>query len=220
MPKDTSLDSLPSPEAIRTAALEVIRDPEYRLAVSEIDATLSEKIRSVFARIWEPFEAVLSALHDRSPVLYYLLAVFLIFLLALLIWHMLSAFRRSLDVSFSGGGLPAPQGPASVSELETAAGLAAESGDYIAAVRRLFMAALFRLAETEKTAVLRAATNREYLSRYAGRTFMPSLKYLVDLIDFKYYGCEKCTSADYDSARIEYGKIKKRIGKGANAHRA
>jgi hypothetical protein len=192
---------LPSPDAIRETAAEVIGRPDYNLgAVHEGFTSIIQRIVNVIGRLLRPFQKAFEALHVASPFLAWLLLVALVVILVGLIVHVAYTFRVALQgrKRSLGGIEPEDRDDMRPVVWEARAVEAARSGDYVGAVRFLFRACLLRLEIARGGVFRRGATNREYLRRFGDTAAREPLRLFVETIDAKWYGGGTSTRDDYE----------------------
>jgi len=91
------------------------------------------------------------------------------------------------------------------SELVEAGLAAARTGDFRAAVRKLYVALLYELAELNLIELEDSATNHEYLgkvSRFA--VLAQPMRYLTDRFDYVWYGMFPSTEEDFEAYFLKY----------------
>jgi Domain of unknown function (DUF4129) len=90
-------------------------------------------------------------------------------------------------------------------DLVSSAMEAAARGEYRRAMRGLYIALLFDMAERRLIELDDSATNREYLARVSRfNTLAPSMRYLTERFDYFWYGMFSSTEADFSSYLSRY----------------
>jgi hypothetical protein len=203
-----SLKALAPPEEIRRKAQEIISRPDYELKSPQ------NSHPGILTRIliWflEKLQAFFEAMSGLPDVLRWIIVVVLFVALMVLILHILVTFLRAFR------GLPRRRAASLLQrepfvtpeDLEHAAELSHAEGDYIQAVRHLFLAALVRIERAEDRPIRKGITNRELLHRYRSTPLFGSLARFVDVIDAKWYGHDICQEEDYRGCRTEYSRIR------------
>lgn len=196
----------PEPELIRQTAAQVLAEGDYILTLYE--PPYFEYVRSLadfFERLLRPLSRFLDELYNISSVAYYIVIIIMVLALILLLAHAYYSLRTAIarrkfvqyvPVSDLSGKEPA--------YWENLAQKAAGEGDFITALRRLFMAGLLRL---EGGKLRKAATNREYLRRYRQSKARQPLETFVRLIDYKWYGGRECLREDWEEGQGAYRTI-------------
>ena len=186
---------LPDPETIRRTAEQVLRRPDYQLDPQpDSGPTLLELLQRFFRWILTPFQWLLGALEGLPGWLRWSIAVGLAALLILLVLHLGYTIVRAVRGPRQKRGLAAalqrtPRDPAA---LERQAAEAVSRGDFITAIRLLFLACLLRLELAEKRALLAGTTNREHLRRHRDSPVFEPLRLLVEIIETRWYGRGVC----------------------------
>lgn len=94
---------------------------------------------------------------------------------------------------------------ATARDLAERAMAAAGRGDFRGAMRGLYVALLYDLAERKLIELDDSATNREYLKRVSRfGQLMPAMRYLTDRFDYFWYGMFPSTEADFSSYLARY----------------
>jgi hypothetical protein len=203
--------SLPDPNAIRRVAEQVIRRPDYNIdAPPEDGLNLAELFLRALFRCLQAFFEFIKLIDGLPPVLYWLviigMCVVVVAIVGHIVWTIYSLFQRrqtsrEFRLSTSQSSDPAV--------LERQAHEAGAAGDYVAAVRLLFRAALRRLEQAENRKFRRGATNRDYLRRYRGTPVFSALNVFVETIDHKWYGRELCVREDYEDCLAAHAEIRR-----------
>jgi hypothetical protein len=90
-------------------------------------------------------------------------------------------------------------------DLAEAALAAARAGDFRRAIRGLYIALLYDMAERKLVELDDSATNREYLARVSGfNQLVAPMRYLTDRFDYFWYGMFPSTEADFSSYLARY----------------
>ena len=137
-------------------------------------------------------------------------------ILAAIVWQIVAAL-----LSVIGVRRPALESrrrevrPASPEELEEASTRAADSGDLVTAVRRLYQSALRRIEIGRGKPWPRGLTDREVLHRTARSPLFPPLTGFIDTLELAWYADQPCTAADLEACRRHHGRIVEAIADGA-----
>ncbi len=213
--------AIPTPEALREKAAEIVAGPDYRLHSGQSDNSwMFALLLEIIDWILVPFRW-LFALTEGLPdflrwVIVLGLAAILVVLLGHIAYSITSAIRGPKRVS--GSGLVERRRRIDPAELERLADEAARRGDHITAIRFLFRASVVRLELAEKKANRPGTTNRELLRRYRNRPGLgDSLRQLVETIDRKWYGDEACSETDYAACQSAHGDVCRTLGESAHA---
>lgn len=83
----------------------------------------------------------------------------------------------------------------------------ADSGDYIEAIRFLFLALVYRFDESGKVSFHKEYTNREYLDLLSDRRNVGDLRLIVDVLDDYWYGQHPCQREQYDECVRVYERL-------------
>ena len=201
----------PTPEEFAAVVEEVLRDPEYRLDVSDESLKaagyVSGGLEWLNENVLRPFLKSASELMETSPVMWWtavlIAAGALLLILAEAAWSVWVAVRRRRAGAGweEDGAAPPPDAERCEAEAERAAA----AGDYLTALRRLLQGAMLRLDRGE---MRRAATNRQYLRRFANTAAGAPLGRLVGLVDAKWYGREPCEPGEWDAARAAAKEVR------------
>ena len=199
---------LPSPDEIRRLAQEIVHRSSYDLGPTGDDVPMIVRALRFFKSIFGPFFGWFQTLWEVSPILAGLIMLVLMAVLVALIWHIVYSFRSAMRAP--------PQLKSNIhddthtltpAELEQRARLAGKSGDFIEAVRLLFLASLLSLETAQKRTVRRGTTNREYLQRFKHSPAFEPLFFFVDTLDRKWYAGAPCTESDYQESLRAYSSI-------------
>ncbi|GHV19939.1 hypothetical protein AGMMS49959_06170 [Planctomycetales bacterium] len=197
---------LPDNEIIAATAQTVLRDPQYATAAQPeamlFSRYLAQALDAVFNRL-RPWLEQAQAFSENSPTLYYVaVGVCLLLLFGIgadLVYSLyLAARRRRVELSLTASG------ECTAADYLATAQEAAERGDYLTSLRAVFQATLWRL---DNGKIQPAATNRQYLRRFARTAAETPLRALVNLLDRKWYGGEPCARADWQTAQAAAAEI-------------
>jgi hypothetical protein len=83
----------------------------------------------------------------------------------------------------------------------------AEAGDYIEAIRFLFLALVYRFDESGRVSFHKEYTNREYLDLLSDRRNVRDLRLIVDILDDYWYGQQPCEREQYDECLRVYERL-------------
>ena len=214
---------LPDPETIRRTAEQVLRRPDYQLdPQADSGLTLLELLLRVFRWILTPFQWLIGALAGLPGWLRWPIALGLVALLVLLVFHIgytiVGAVRGPRQKRGLAAALPrASRDPAA---LEREAAEAVSRGDFITAVRLLFAACLLRLELAEKRPFLAGTTNREHLRRHRDSPVFEPLRQFVEIIETRWYGRGLCGAEDFEACRVAHARIREFTQEPLHAHRA
>jgi len=214
---------LPDPETIRRTAEQVLRRPDYQLDPQpDSGLTLLEMLQRFLRWILTPFQWLLDALEGLPGWLRWPVAVGLVAVLILLVLHIGYTIVRAVRGPRQKHGLAAalertPRDPAA---LELQAAEAVSRGDFITAIRLLFMACLLRLELAEKRAFRAGTTNREHLRRHHDSPVFEPLKRFVEIIETRWYGRGVCGLEDFEVCRAAHAEIRDFAQEPPHAHRA
>ncbi|MEI8371022.1 MAG: DUF4129 domain-containing protein, partial [Planctomycetia bacterium] len=154
---------------------------------------------------FEPGTARLTA--EAGPLLDKI-AVVLVAILAAIVWHTVTAILSVIGVERPGlESRRRETRPVSPEELEEAATRAADSGDLVTAVRRLYQAALRRIEIGRGKPWPRGLTDRDVLHRTARSPLHPPLSGFIDTLEQAWYADQPCTAADLEACRRHHGRI-------------
>ncbi len=201
-----NLPPLPPPDAIKHLAQEILHRSVYDLGPTDDVPALLRAIRFL-RKTFGPAFGWLQALFEFSPILGGLVFALLVGTLIALTWHLIYSFRSALrapDEIQPGLAAPVNLTPA---EIEQRARAAAKKGQFIEAVRLLFLASLMTLEAAQKRNVRRGTTNREYLKRFKNTPAFDPLFFLVETVDRKWYAGIPCTEEDYQESLRAYASI-------------
>jgi hypothetical protein len=143
----------------------------------------------------------LGGLHEKAPVLYWVLLVGCLVALVLLLTHIGWTVRRVL---FTGARLlEADEPERQRSRLSRTyweeANRAAAAMDFTEAIRFLFLSLVYRFDESGRVNFQQAYTNREYLALFADRPPVHDpLKVFVDTLDDYWYGLRATDRRQYE----------------------
>jgi hypothetical protein len=214
---------LPDPETIRRTAEQVLRRPDYRLEPEpDAGATLLAWLLRALRWILTPFQWLIDALSGLPLLLSVPIVIGLVALLILLVFHIGYTIVRAVSGPRPKHGLGAgaqrtPRDPAA---LERQAAEAVSRGDFITAIRLLFVACLLRLELAEKRVFRAGTTNREHLRRHQDSPVFEPLKLFVEIIETRWYGQGVCGLEDYEACRAAHARIRALAQEASLAHRA
>lgn len=199
----------PAPGVARRAARDVLADRRFQdTGVPSPLRSVREKIGAGLRSLGRPFEDAFSWLAERlpggPPVLWALLATFVLALAALLAGR--AGEHRDAEVAAAGGPDEARMGAA---QLRRAAERAEQAGDLAEALRLRFRAGLVELDERELIELRPALTNRELLRTVPS----PTLAELVDGFEAVAYGGRPAHEEDLRSARDGWPRVPEEAGR-------
>jgi hypothetical protein len=201
---------LPGPEAVRTAAREVLARPEFQIDGSTKAAEgLWNFLWRLLRGVVDIFGDLFDWLHKMSPVLAWLVIAALVITLVVLVVHILWTIAMFVRRDRRAPSLDDALSLKKVNPIELArqAEIARAGGDYILGVRLLFRACLALLEQREGKTFRLGGTNREHLNRYRQTPLYDWLARFVGVIDLKWYGDERCQAADFAACREAYERI-------------
>jgi hypothetical protein len=214
---------LPDPETIRRMAEEVLRRPDYQLnPQTDSGPVLLEMLLRLLRWILVPFRWLLGALEGLPDWLRFFVVIGLVALLVLLVSHIVYTIVRAVTGPRQKRGLAGalartPRDPAA---LEHQAADAGSRGDFITAIRLLFIACLLRLELAEKRAFRAGTTNREHLRRHQSSAVFEPLKVFVEMIETRWYGRGVCGLEEFEACRAAHAQIRAFAQERPHAHRA
>jgi hypothetical protein len=183
---------------------------------------LLELLLRVVRWILRPVEWLLVALSGLPGWLRWPVAIGLLAILVLLVLHIAYTIVRAVSGPRRNRGLAAavlttPRDPA---VLERQAAEAVSRGDFITAIRLLFLACLLRLELAERRASRAGTTNREHLRLHLDSPVFEPLKLFVDIIETRWYGGRACGPEDFEACRAAHAQIRDFAQELPIAHRA
>lgn len=209
-----------SPDEIRRTAEEVLSQPEYDIENPAPPESLNWLAR-IFKWIAEIFRAFSETMEGLPDVLRWTivtaLSLLLILLLGHILWTLIRSVRKRSRPKLSDGERERFLSP---NELEVAADQAHAMGDFIAAVRYLFAAALLQISRAEDKPIRKGITNRELLRRYRSTSLFEPLETFVKIVDAKWYGHENCAESDVQICQDGYAQIRSLAERRIHAVRA
>jgi hypothetical protein len=214
---------LPDPDTIRRTAEQVLRRPDYQLNPQpDSGATLLGWLYRVLRWILTPFQWLLDALQGLPAWLRWPIVIGLVALLILLVLHIGYTIVRAVSGSGTRRGLPAatPSTLRDPTVLERQATEAVSRGDFLTAIRLLFVACLLRLELAEKRRNRAGTTNREHLRRHQDSPAFEPLKVFVEIIETRWYGRGVCGLEDYEACRAAHARIRELAQEPAHAYGA
>ena len=207
---------LPIPaEKIRHQAAEVVARPEFQLGLSRRQPPELWWVEWILG----PFRWLFDLLSGVPDVLRWPIVLLLLLLLVVLIWHIARTFWQALQApQWKESDSTRREVRASPQELERLAEQLASRGDWIGAIRQLFLAGVLRLEHADNRKFRKASTNHEILKRYRKSAVFEPLEMLVGLIDSRWYGQVPCEEADYLKGQAEHRRIVDCIERGGGGH--
>ncbi len=199
------------PQTARQAAEATLARDHYDLTrneASEFAADwLFELLEPVLRFLGWLFEGLVELgenLHATSPILYWIVIVVLVLILFGLIAHIIYTFRVALTERQRGRTLTwseaKEEGP---ERLERLAAKAAAAGDRVLALTLYFKAAVLRLEMAREGAFKPAATNREYVRRYAEHPAHEPLQRMTTLLE-RWYAGKDLDEAEFSSGEAAF----------------
>jgi hypothetical protein len=219
----TAASPLPDPETIRRTAHQVLSRPDYQLHPQPESGTiLLELLLRLLRWILAPIQWLIAALEGLPGWLRWPIAVGLVALLFVLVLHIGYTIVRAMRGPGQKRGLAtalerAPRDPAA---LERQAAEAVSRGDFITAIRLLFVACVLRLELAEKRAFGAGTTNREHLRRHQDSPVFEPLKLFVEIIETRWYGRGVCALEDFEACSAAHARIRDFAQEAPHAHRA
>ena len=205
----------PPADVIRRTAGEVLRGGDFRIDRGGGEPKLPLWL-DLLLGLLEKIEEAFAALQALPLVLRLVIAAVLMAILAAIVWQIVAAL-----LSVIGVRRPALESrrrevrPASPEELEEASTRAADSGDLVTAVRRLYQSALRRIEIGRGKPWPRGLTDREVLHRTARSPLHPPLTGFIDTLERAWYADQPCTAADLEACRRHHRRIVEAIAGGA-----
>ena len=213
--------SIPSSQALREKAMEIVSGRDYQINTGQSDNSWSLLLLLEIIRwILMPFIWLFNLTAGLPDFLRWIIVLGLAALLMLLIGHIVYSFVTAIrrPKRIGDAGLDSRHRRIDPEEVERLAGDAAERSDYVTAIRLLFRASVLRLELAEKKSHRPGTTNRELLRRYQARpSLSESLKLFVETIDKKWYGDEICSDADYAACQQAHREVRRALGEPAHA---
>lgn len=206
---------LPSPEAIRQTATEVLQRPDYVLQPGADLSFIVRFLQSLISALQRAFDS----LYQVSPALAFATFIILSLVGLLLVVHVIYTLRTVLAgprriAGATGMGEETVELPAA---WEQTARQSATQGDYLGAIRCLLRASLLHLEAARKKPLQRGQTNREYLRRFRSTPAFEPLRCLVEVVDLKWYGGAPCSKDDYDAGAQAYAQLQEAARAAASA---
>ena len=169
-----------------------------------------------------PFRWLLGALEGLPEWLRWSVVLGLVGILVLLVFHISYTIVGAITGPRHKRGLEVadPRAPRDPAALERQAAEAATRGDFITAIRLLFVACLLRLELAEKRGFRAGTTNREHLRRHQGSAVFEPLKVFVEMIDTRWYGRGVCGPEEFEACRAAHAQIRSVAQELPHAHRA
>jgi hypothetical protein len=220
MPADSLL---PDPETIRRTAEEVLRRPHYQLNPQpDSGRVLLEMLLRFLRWISSPFQWLLGALNGLPEWLRWLVVIALLALLILLVLHIAYTIIRAVTGPRveRGPSRSLPVTPRDPVAVEHQAADAVSRGDFITAIRLLFLACLLRLEQAEKRTSRAGTTNREHLRRHRSSPVFEPLNVFVEMIETRWYGRGVCGLDEFETCRAAHAQIRAFAQERPHAHRA
>jgi hypothetical protein len=207
----------PPADEIRRTALEVVSRREFRLEMSRRPA---DELWWLEWLLW-PIRWLFNSLEGVPEILRWPIVIVLLVVLVLLCWHIGWTFLSALKApQWEAGEGTRREMRISPRELEALAERLASNGDWIGAIRQLFLASVLRLEDADQRKFRKGSTNHEILKRYRKSEVFEPLQRLVDLIDTRWYGLVPCVAADYDSGLAEHRRILQCLATHGSQHAA
>ena len=213
--------SIPSSQALREKAMEIVSGRDYQINTGQSDNSWSLLLLLEIIRwILMPFIWLFNLTAGLPDFLRWIIVLGLAALLMLLIGHIVYSFVTAIrrPKRIGDAGLDSRHRRIDPEEVERLAGDAAGRSDYVTAIRLLFRASVLRLELAEKKSHRPGTTNRELLRRYQARPSLnESLKLFVETIDKKWYGDQICSDADYAACQQAHREVRRALGEPAHA---
>ena len=206
MPRAAELATIDDP-AVRARAAEILARPEYA-RFRTISAEWLRKLLDLF-NDWITW---ISALHARSPGLYFVLLFGLLALTALLITHLVWSLRAAMRSPVK------PAGPEPVSERDFAAEARAlaERGEFLEASHRLLLASLAHAARSRLVELKPDDGNRAICGKLQTAALDPAIRQRwVELIahtDALWFGARGQNEQLYAAWRNVYAELTRSVG--------
>lgn len=174
--------------------------------------SIAEAIEKYLAPIVSAFDRTIDfafSFRDDSPILFWtvvgclsLLFVAVVTRLTLKLYKALKA--RRLEKSFPETLLSSKA--VTPEMLETEAAEAGNEGDFILALRLLFLAGVMRLEKASDTFYKPALTNAEYLRRFAKTDAEEPLTFMAQALN-RWYAGETCDQAVYEKGIVAHKRL-------------
>ncbi len=210
------LSQAPAPKRIKDTVEAVLSQKKYQPDPDPIynQPDLNKHVQGPLDWLFRRISDMLDALFEISPVLYYLFIVFLVALLAIIIWHMVNTFRLVMQkrkYRHPASDERSTRRERDASDWEKDAQQEVEHENYIAAVRCLFRALLYQMRASKLPGIRRGMTNRQYLRRFGSTPLGPVLESFVGVIDERWYAGQSCGYEEYQHCLNEYMSAGKKI---------
>jgi len=206
-----SIDNDSSRDKIREILTRPAYQPERETAIGGFIKQIFRKVRALMSELYLSLTRLLERLFGVSAQSKLFSNLVLVIVLMAAFIAMLSMIRRRRRAPASrkkktrivlGEEIAADS---TSSELVEAGLAAARTGDFRAAVRKLYVALLYELAELNLIELEDSATNHEYLGKVSrfGVLAQP-MRYLTDRFDYVWYGMFPSTEEDFAAYFSKY----------------
>lgn len=215
----------PGAERIQEVAREVISRPEYRLGSDGQEAPEVPLIIRIFLEFLRWTSETFKTLFDVSPILAWFLFIAMIAILAIIVVQF-AFFIKSLLTREQRGTtrISSEASPSDPKVWEGLAEEAARAGDFLGAVRSLFMASVTHLERVQGKPFRRGMTNREVSRRFENTAVFEPIQTIVRILERTWFGFAPCFEGDYASVLASYEQLKQHLAlqrlERLDAHRA
>lgn len=196
----------------------ILDGPEFRRkkedAVTRFVREAKEKLIEFVRRLLNGiFSKLFGAAGEASPLFRGLIILVILAVLGASVFVILRSKgrkpRKKKKITILGEEIDADS---SSSDLAANALAAARAGDFRTAVRRLYIALLYGLAESHLIELEENYTNHEYLREVASNPGVAGpMGYLTDRFDYFWYGMFSASQADFDMCYSRYKEAIARI---------
>lgn len=203
----------PGSERIQEVAREVISRSHYHLESEGPSNQQAAYILRLMKEIIEWLAGKLQVLFDISPILGLIVVIVLVaIVVAVLVQMVMFVISIIKDrnpshrpVEIENVFRPNPE------SWEALAEKASNTGDYLEAVRSLFMAMIARLELRQGKPFRRGMTSREVSRRFEKSQLHESIKTIVRTHEITWFGFADCLEGDFQNVREEYDRLTARI---------
>ena len=205
---------------LRAGLEDILQRREYRQAlaedpVAELQRRILNRLAQVLARLFEP----LGALQETNRTVFYVLVVGLTLLLLAVVAHIVLTIRAGLRATRQvrpGESRRRQPGETDPQRLRRRAGQLAAAGDFLGALRTVYIALIRHLDRAELLRYDPTRTNWEYAAQVRHLPEATAiLRPFGALLDRTCYGGEPATEADYQ-AGVQWLEEALRLGEVAS----
>lgn len=209
---EDTIPPLPSAEQIRQLAQQIVHRPIYDLGPGVGGEPLITYVARMLRKFLGPLYDWFDSLWQTSPATAAILLAIIFLVLIALVGHIVYTFQSALKAPRDLRSVKlATDAAVTSAELEQRARAAAKKGEFVEAIRLLFMASLLTLETAQKRLVRRGTTNREYLKRYKNTPAFDPLYAQVELLDRTWYAGAPCSEQDYQDSLRAFATIQQTV---------